>query len=365
MKLSSISITFFLVLLHGSSVHLVNSQQTDSCGSNLKLDVPFDTTSLHCLPVWSRNDFILRYVQTSSNVWSFVLSAPDTNAFIAMGFSSSGMMVGSSAMVGWISADGSGKVKQYFLGGQRPNLVLPDQGNLTVVSNYRSITSRSSRLYMAFQLNTTQPLSRLIYSVGQIAVIPSSPGYALAQHRDQVSTTLNYVTGSSASKSPHSRLRKSHGALNMLSWGILMIIGAMIARYCKQWDPIWFYSHAAIQSCAFVLGISGIICGLVLENRLKADVSTHKGLGIFILVLGCLQVMAAFARPNKESKMRKFWNWYHYSGGRILVVFSMANVFYGIHLGEKGSGWKAGYGVVIVFLILFSFILEVKMWRRK
>ncbi|KAK8476123.1 hypothetical protein V6N11_030861, partial [Hibiscus sabdariffa] len=196
MKLSSISITFFLVLLHGSSVHLVNSQQTDSCGSNLKLDVPFDTTSLHCLPVWSRNDFILRYVQTSSNVWSFVLSAPDTNSFIAMGFSSSGMMVGSSAMVGWISADGIGTVKQYFLGGQRPNFVLPDQGNLTVVSNSRSITSRSSRLYMAFQLNTIQPLSRLIYSVGQIAVIPSSPDYALAQHRDQVSTTLNYVTES-------------------------------------------------------------------------------------------------------------------------------------------------------------------------
>ncbi|XWS75951.1 hypothetical protein CRYUN_Cryun01aG0135700 [Craigia yunnanensis] len=363
MKLSSIS-SFFFFALQALSALLVNSQQTDSCSSSLNLDVQFDTTSLHCLSVWSSHDFILRYVQTSSNVWSFVLSAPDTNSFVAMGFSSNGMMVGSSAMVGWISADGKGTVKPYFLGGQRPNLVLPDQGNLTIVSNSSSITFQSSRLYMAFQLNTSQPLSRVIYSVGQIGVIPSSPGYALAEHRDKVSTLLNYVTGTSASKSPHSRLRKSHGILNMLSWGILVIIGAIVARYFKQWDPIWFYSHAVIQSCAFILGISGVICGFVLEDRLKADVSTHKGLGIFILVLGCLQVMAVFARPNKESKLRKFWNWYHYCAGRLLIAFAIANVFYGIHLGEKGKGWNVGYGVVLAILLLVSFILEIQMWRR-
>ncbi|XVE72622.1 hypothetical protein DITRI_Ditri11bG0052900 [Diplodiscus trichospermus] len=363
MKPSSISLIFFFAL-QALSAFLVNSQQTDSCSSSLNLDVPFDTTSLQCLSVWSGHNFILRYVQTSSNVWSFVLSAPDTNSFVAMGFSSTGMMVGSSAMVGFISADGTGTVKQYYLGAQRPNLVLPDQGNLTVVSNSASITSRSSRVYMAFQLNSSQPLSRVLYSVGQIGVIPSAPGYALAEHRDKVSTLMNYVTGTSSSKTPHSRLRKSHGILNMLSWGILMIIGAIVARYLKQWDPIWFYSHAVIQSCAFILGLSGIICGFVLEDRLNADVSTHKGLGIFILVLGCLQVTAIFARPDKESKVRKFWNWYHYSAGRILIVFAIANVFYGIHLGEKGRGWNAGYGVVIAILVLVSFILELKMWKR-
>ncbi|XP_021274307.1 cytochrome b561 and DOMON domain-containing protein At3g07570 [Herrania umbratica] len=363
MKLSLISI-IFIFALQALSVLPVNSQQTDSCSSRLNLDVPFDTSSLNCLSVWSSHDFILRYVQTSSNLWSFVLSAPDTNSFVAMGFSSDGMMVGSSAMVGWISTDGTATIKQYFLGGTRSNLVLPDQGNLTVVNNSSSITSQSSRLYLAFQLNTSQPLSRVIYSVGQIGVYPTSPGYALAEHRDKVSTSLNYFTGTSTAKSPHTRLRKSHGILNMLSWGLLMIIGAIVARYFKQWDPIWFYSHAVIQSCAFILGLSGVICGFVLEDRLKADVSTHKGLGIFILVLGCLQVMALFARPGKESKLRKFWNWYHYSAGRILIVFAIANVFYGIHLGEEGKGWNAGYGVVIAILLLVSFILEFKMWRR-
>ncbi|XP_022759829.1 cytochrome b561 and DOMON domain-containing protein At3g07570 [Durio zibethinus] len=364
MKLSSIFIFFFFFALQVLSIRLVNSQQTDSCSSNLNLDLPFDTTSLHCLSVWSSYDFILRYVQNSSDVWSFVLSAPDTNSFVGMGFSSNGLMVGSSAMVGWISSDGTGIVKPYYLGGQTPRQVLPDQGNLAIVASSSSITLRSSRLYMAFQLNTSQPLSRVLYSVGQIGVIPSSPGYALAEHRDKVSTVLNYVAGTSASNSPQSRLRRSHGILNMLSWGILMIIGAIVARHFKQWDPVWFYSHAVIQSCAFILGLSGIICGFVLEDRLKTDVSTHKGLGIFILALGCLQVMAVFARPGKESKVRKFWNWYHYCVGRILIIFAIANVFYGIHLGGAGRGWNAGYGVAIAILLLVSVILEIKMWWK-
>lgn len=76
----------------------------------------------------------------------------------------------------------------------------------------------------------------------------------------------------------------------MLSWGILMIIGVIIARHFKERDPLWFYLHVGIQSSAFTLGIVGIICGFILEDKVSANVSTHKGLGIFILVLGCLQV---------------------------------------------------------------------------
>lgn len=85
-------------------------------------------------------------------------------------------------------------------------------------------------------------------------------------------------------------LRKSHGILVMLGWGILMLIGVMVARYMRQWDPIWFYSHTAIQSLGFVLGVAGIICGFVLSNRVSTDVDEHKTIGIIVLVLGCLQV---------------------------------------------------------------------------
>ncbi|KAH9745579.1 cytochrome b561 and DOMON domain-containing protein [Citrus sinensis] len=161
-----------------------------------------------------------------------------------------------------------------------------------------------------------------------------------AQAEKQVSE-LEQRLRQASSRTPYKKLR-SHGITNMLGWGILMIIGAILARYFKQWAPIWFYSHTLVQSLGFVLGVAGVICGLVLENKFDADVSTHKGLGIFILVLGCLQVF--------------LW---------ILIIFAIANIFYGIHLGEKGKGWNAGYGITIAILFLIAIVLEIRMWMRK
>lgn len=76
----------------------------------------------------------------------------------------------------------------------------------------------------------------------------------------------------------------------MFGWAIFMPIGVMVARYLRQYDPIWFYAHTTIQSLGFILGFAGVISGLVLNNRLQNNVNRHKGIGIFILVLGCLQV---------------------------------------------------------------------------
>jgi len=138
----------------------------------------------------------MQYSQTSPNIWSFILSAPNTNSYIAMGFSPNGGMVGSSAIVGWISSSGAGGgMKQYYLTGLAPNQVVPDRGNLKVLTNSTFITTQSSRLYMAFQLETSQPLSKLIYALGPNGVFPSTPSFALTQHQDKVSITLNYATG--------------------------------------------------------------------------------------------------------------------------------------------------------------------------
>lgn len=171
-------------------------------------------------------------------------------------------------------------------------------------------------------------------------------------------------TGQTKSESPHAGLRRSHGILNILGWGILLIIGAMVARYSKQWDPHWFYAHALIQSLGFILGLVGIVLGIILNSELEVDVSTHKALGLIILVLGSLQVMAFLARPGKMSKVRKYWNWYHHNVGRVTIILAIANIFYGIHLGEKGNSWNAGYGVILSILLLIAAVLEVGMWNK-
>ncbi|XP_058199787.1 cytochrome b561 and DOMON domain-containing protein At3g07570-like isoform X2 [Rhododendron vialii] len=367
MKAFSIFIALFLI--SGSCPEYANSQ-TDSCGSNLTAvngaQFLFDTSSLNCDAVWTAQDYILRYAQASPNVWSFVLSAPNIDCYVAMGFSPNGDMVGSSAIVGWVDSDGVGGVKQYYLGGQTPAQVLPDQGNLVIIGNSTSIVAVDSTIYMGFQLNASTPRNQLIYSVGPAGILPSSPSYRLTQHQNMVTTTMNYLTGQTQTvKAPYSNLKKNHGILNMLGWGILLPIGAIVARHCKEWDPIWFYSHISIQSLGFILGLAGISCGFVLEHKLSAIVSHHKGIGIFILILGCLQMMAILARPDKASKRRKYWNWYHHNVGRLMIFFAVVNVFYGIHLGLAGRGWDVGYGIVLVGLFIIAAVLEVRMWMRK
>ena len=103
-----------------------------------------------------------------------------------------------------------------------------------------------------------------------------------------------HATGQSASESLYTGLRRGHGILAMLGWGILMIIGTIVARYFKHKDPIWFYLHISLQSVGFILGVIGVICGFILNNHVNANVGTHKSIGIFILLLGCLQVCLFF-----------------------------------------------------------------------
>lgn len=38
-----------------------------------------------------------------------------------------------------------------------------------------------------------------------------------------------------------------HGLFMILSWGILLQAGAFIARYFRQFDPLWFKLHRAFQ----------------------------------------------------------------------------------------------------------------------
>ncbi|CAN6926665.1 unnamed protein product [Brassica oleracea var. botrytis] len=200
MKLCSVSFIFSVIaiqVLHLSTI--VNGQQVmDSCNSTLPLeDLALDSSLFQCVEVWSDQNYILRYAKTVENTWSFILSTPDSNAYIAIGFSTNGRMVGSSAIVGWITSDGeSGDAKQYLLGGMSPGDVIPDQGDLKIVNGSLMIESVSSRLYMSFQLTAELPREKLLYAMGPAGFFPSSPEFRLREHQFVTTTTINYNTGS-------------------------------------------------------------------------------------------------------------------------------------------------------------------------
>lgn len=85
-----------------------------------------------------------------------------------------------------------------------------------------------------------------------------------------------------------------HGVLNVVSWGILMPLGVIIARYLrvfKSADPAWFYLHVTCQTSAYIIGVSGWATGLKLGNdSAGVQYTKHRTLGILLFILATLQV---------------------------------------------------------------------------
>ncbi|KAM0901143.1 hypothetical protein ACQ4PT_020155 [Festuca glaucescens] len=347
----------------------VSHQKSDSCAGDLAVAhlVPFDTSAFHCITLWKKEDFILRYKNTATNQWSFVLSAPDTRSWVSVGFSGKGAMVGSSAMVGWSSSSSGGKAvaKEYYLQGRSSESVTADDGKLTLVRNRTATVSSSGRLYLAFELSTNHPQPFLIYAVGNQGSLPSSPDFTLQEHRDMGSRGFNYASatlssggGSSDAGFPAERW---HGLLSMMGWGVLLPIGIMVARYFRRQDPYWFYGHMAVQGVGFLVGIAAVIIGFRLEDDdgLK-NIDVHKAIGIAILAMSSLQVTAVLARPNKMSKVRRFWNWYHHNIGRIAILLAIANVFLGLTIAKEVSAYIVSYGVFVAVWVVAVAAFEFK-----
>ncbi|CAM8908586.1 hypothetical protein QQ045_010436 [Rhodiola kirilowii] len=182
--------------------------------------------------------------------------------------------------------------------------------------------------------------------------------------------SINFLSGEAAPPSggggdSKTNKRKVHGALNMVSWGVLMPIGMIIARYLKVFrsaDPAWFYLHAGCQTAAYVIGVSGWATGLKLGRESKGiHHETHGNIGITLFCLGTLQVFALLLRPNKEHKYRFYWNIYHHSIGYLVIFLSIVNIFKGLNiLGVKK--WKEAYTGVLILLVLVALALEAFTW---
>lgn len=85
-----------------------------------------------------------------------------------------------------------------------------------------------------------------------------------------------------------------HGILNAISWGILLPVGVIIARYMRTFqsaDPAWFYLHVFCQISAYALGVAGWGTGLKLGSEsVGVRYTSHRNIGIALFALATVQV---------------------------------------------------------------------------
>ncbi|TVU36200.1 hypothetical protein EJB05_18123, partial [Eragrostis curvula] len=148
--------------------------------------------------------------------------------------------------------------------------------------------------------------------------------------------------------------KRRHGVLALLSWGATIPIGVALARFLKRLDPLWFCAHVAAQGLGSALGVAAIVAGFKLDDDDEGPVAHSRRRR-----RAGLRLMALLARPAKETKARRYWNWYHHNVGRAAVV----NVFYGLKLASERQEWSYVYGIIVgVFAVA---CLGEEEWRRR
>ena len=84
-----------------------------------------------------------------------------------------------------------------------------------------------------------------------------------------------------------------------MSWGILFLVGIIIARYLRTFkfvDPALFYLHVGCQLFAYAIGFTGLATGLQFESKSKGlRYTAHCNLGIALFSLASLQVLSLHA----------------------------------------------------------------------
>ncbi|GMH21747.1 hypothetical protein Nepgr_023589 [Nepenthes gracilis] len=355
--------SFVLVRFFESKIVVAAADEEDSngasefCSHDLSSLFPppyGNLSNSRCQLVW--NTFILRYSQSKDHVITFILSALYTTGWVGIGFSKDGKMLGASAVVGWISRSGHARIKQYHAKGYTPSEVIPGQGHLNFTTIPPAVMLNGANIYLAFQLKFTSPLKQQPTLLAYGSKYPVN--HELTKHDDKTSMVIDYSAEApivTKSEDDYSKMKRSHGILGIFGWGLILPVGAIVARFLKHKEPLWYYLHTVIQFAGFLIALAGVVIGQALYNHMHADAAAHRGIGYFALTLSILQILAFFIRPSKESKIRGLWSAYHRWFGVITLFFGALNIVLGMQIGGAGSDWKIGYGFLLAINMACSF----------
>ncbi|KAI3769573.1 hypothetical protein L6452_00682 [Arctium lappa] len=300
---------------------------------------------------------------------AFRHAGSETSQWVAWALNIQGSgMIGAQALVAVTSADGSvraytSSVTSYATGLQQSSLsfevprIAAERLNGDVV------------IYATLVLPNDGTTFNQVWQVG-----PANGGnpatHPLGADNRGSAGTVNFLTGQADGGGnvggSRQRRRNTHGVLNAVSWGVLMPMGAMAARYLKVFkvaNPAWFYIHAACQTSAYIVGVAGWATGLKLGgDSTGIRYNKHRNIGITLFAIGTLQVFALLLRPKPEHKYRFYWTIYHQSLGYSVIVLSIINVYEGLDILDPEKKWKNAYTGILISLGVMTVVWEALTW---
>ncbi|EEF30780.1 dopamine beta-monooxygenase, putative [Ricinus communis] len=276
-------------------------------------------------------------------------------------------MVGSQALVAYQQSDGTMKAYTSPVNGYQTAL---QEGKLSFDVSDLSATYGNNEMIIFATLDISNIGKTSINQVWQEGPLSgdSPQMHSTSGPNVQSMGTVDLLSGTvgASGRNDKTKKRNIHGVLNAVSWGIMMPLGALTARYLKVFksaDPAWFYLHVSCQSTAYIVGVAGWATGLKLGSESSGvQYDAHRTIGIILFCLGTLQVFALLLRPKPDHKYRFYWNIYHHTVGYTVIVLSIINIFKGFDILNPAKKWKNAYIGVIAALALNAAWLEGYTW---
>ncbi|KAL6993954.1 hypothetical protein U1Q18_012063 [Sarracenia purpurea var. burkii] len=325
-------------------------------------DLPALNSFLH----WTHNPssgslhVAFRHAQVTPSTW------------VAWGINpTSAAMVGTQAIIAYQKPDGTMAV---FTSPVNSYRTLLQNGSLSFPVSDLSATFANDEIVLYATMNLSLNNGSLVNHVWQDGPVSGDTlrVHDLSGLHLQSIGTLNLSSGQVMASHGHGgdfkiKLKAIHGALNTVSWGVMMPLGFMAARYLKAVgptaDPLWFYVHISLQLPGFVIGMVGGATGLLLGSKSSGiHHPCHMGIGITMFCLGLFQISAMILRPAKDRKLRYVWNWFHHIIGYTVILLGFANIWLGFNILKPAKEWVIAYGVIFGVLIFVTLLLEV--WKK-
>ncbi|KAA8520190.1 hypothetical protein F0562_014446 [Nyssa sinensis] len=181
-------------------------------------------------------------------------------------------MVGSQALVAFQQSDGKMRAFTAPVTSYETQL---REGDLDFAVLDLSATYKSNEItiFATLKLPSNTTTVNQVWQDGPLSG-NTSEMHAISGPNVESMATLNLLSGRSATTvaggNTKTKKRNVHGMLNTVSWGIMMPLGVLLARYLKVFtsaDPAWFYLHVTCQVSAYIIGVAGWATGLQLRKR--------------------------------------------------------------------------------------------------
>ncbi|KAL6570475.1 hypothetical protein OROGR_000025 [Orobanche gracilis] len=278
-------------------------------------------------------------------------------------------MIGAQCLVAFVNSSGTPRSYTTPITGYGTTM---QEGNLSfrVPSMAAEFESNQMIIYATIELSQGTTSFNQVWQHGDVSAGVLQMHPTTSEHLRSYGT-VDFATGrttntGSTSGGSRQRRRNVHGVLNVVSWGIMMPLGAMVARYLrlfKSANPAWFYLHVTCQTSAYIVGVAGWGTGLKLgSDSPGVERTTHRNIGITLFVLATLQVFALLLRPKPEHKYRIYWNVYHHLVGYTVIALSIANIFEGFDILDPEKKWIRAYTGVLIAMGVITICLEAFKW---